>query len=454
MKNLRWLPAFLFLGSVSTLPAAVFTVTNTADSGAGSFRQAIIDANALAGLDTITFNIPGNGPHTIAPLSALPAITSPVVIDGYTQGDSTGTTADDALENTNATGGLNTVLKIVLNGVNAGGSNGLTITAGASTVRGLAVNGFGFQGIELTTNGGNTIEGNFVGTNVTGTAVAQNGFSGIFMTSGDNVIGGTTPAARNLSSGNFFHGVEISGSAAINNLVQGNLIGTNAAGTASLSGTTSFGIFVTEGASDNIIGGTTPGARNVVAGNILTGILIRDSSGTRIEGNYLGTDVTGTAALGNNDGIALENSTDNTIGGTAPGAGNLLSGNRDDGASIFGSGSTGNLVLGNLVGTDVSGTAALPNGDDGLTLSGAATGNTIGGTALGARNVIASAPDDGVAISGGSSGNIVLGNFIGTDVTGTTALGNGDDGVLIEDSPDNTIGGPAAGSGQTHFRQR
>ncbi len=265
------------------------------------------------------------------------------------------------------------------------------------------------------------------------------------MTSGDNVIGGTTPAARNLSSGNFFHGVEISGSDAIGNLVQGNLIGTNAAGTASLSGTTSFGIFITEGASDNIIGGTTPGARNVVAGNILTGILIRDSSGTRIEGNYLGTDVTGTAALGNNDGVALENSTNNTIGGTAPGAGNLLSGNRDDGASIFGSGSTGNLVQGNLVGTDVSGTAALPNGDNGLTLSGAATGNTIGGTTPEARNIISGAVDNGVDISGGSSGNIVRGNFIGTDVTGTAALGNGGDGVLIEDSPDNQIGGEISG---------
>ena len=445
MKNLRWLSAFLFLGSVSMSPAAVFTVINTADAGAGSLRQAIIDANALPGLDTIDFNIPGDGPHTIAPLIfALPAITSPVVIDGYTQGDGTSTVTDDALQNTNATGGLNTVLKIVLNGVNAGGTSGLVILAGDSTVRGLAINRFGEQGINLTTSGGNTIEGNFVGTNVTGTAVAENGFSGIFMTSGDNVIGGTTPAARNLSSGNFFHGVEISGSDAIGNLVQGNLIGTNAAGTASLSGTTSFGIFITEGASDNIIGGTTPGARNVVAGNILTGILIRDSSGTRIEGNYLGTDVTGTAALGNNDGVALENSTNNTIGGTAPGAGNLLSGNRDDGASIFGSGSTGNLVQGNLVGTDVSGTAALPNGDNGLTLSGAATGNTIGGTTPEARNIISGAVDNGVDISGGSSGNIVRGNFIGTDVTGTAALGNGGDGVLIEDSPDNTIGGRSA----------
>ncbi len=96
----------------------------------------------MPGLDTIDFNIPGDGPHTIAPLSALPAITSPVVIDGYTQGDSTSTVTDDALQNTNATGGLNTVLKIVLNGVNAGGTSGLVILAGDSTVRGLAINRF------------------------------------------------------------------------------------------------------------------------------------------------------------------------------------------------------------------------------------------------------------------------------------------------------------------------
>ena len=175
-----------------------------------------------------------------------------MIIDGFTQ--------PGASPNTNATGGLNTVLMIELNGSNAGTSHGLWATSDGHTIRGLAINGFSWHGIYLN-SGGNTVEGNFLGTNVTGTAVNQNGFSGVYADRPNNTIGGTTPASRNLSSGNFYHDIELVGALGTGNQVLGNLFGTNAAGTASLSGTTSFGIFVHSGASNNQIGGTTPAAR-------------------------------------------------------------------------------------------------------------------------------------------------------------------------------------------------
>ncbi|HYE95667.1 MAG TPA: hypothetical protein VD962_05625, partial [Rubricoccaceae bacterium] len=153
----------------------VYTVTNTANSGAGSLRQALLDANAhpnSGGPDRVHFAIPGAGPHTIAPSSALPTITDPIVIDGYTQPGSS--------PNTNPFGqGLNTVLKVELSGVNAGGANGLVIAAGGSTVRGLVINRFGNQGIHLLQQGGNVIEGCFIGTDVDGTASAAGGNSAL-----------------------------------------------------------------------------------------------------------------------------------------------------------------------------------------------------------------------------------------------------------------------------------
>lgn len=147
---------------VTTARGATFTVTNTNDAGPGSLRQAILDANASAGLDTIDFNIPGAGPHTIRPASDLPTITDSVIIDGYTQ--------PAAVPNSNPiTTGSNAVLKIELDGTNAGDrANGLFITGGNSVVRGLVINRFR-EGIVLGTNGGNVVEGNFIGTDPTGT---------------------------------------------------------------------------------------------------------------------------------------------------------------------------------------------------------------------------------------------------------------------------------------------
>lgn len=135
---------------------STFLVTTTADAGPSSLRQAILDANANPGPDLIAFEIGAGGAQTIAPLSALPAVTDPAVIDGATQPGYAGRPL------------------IELTGGQAGAANGLRITAGGSTVRGLVVNGFSIHGLALEANGGNRVEGNFLGTNAAGTAARRN----------------------------------------------------------------------------------------------------------------------------------------------------------------------------------------------------------------------------------------------------------------------------------------
>ena len=207
---------------VRLLPST-FTVLNANDSGTGSLRQAILNANAAGGSNTIAFAIAPSGVQTIALLSALPAVTSLVVLDGTTKPGYAGTPL------------------VVLNGAGAGsGANGLTITAGNSTVRGLVINQFTSAGIDITgaSATGDIVQGNYIGTDVTGSTALGNALEGILVISGaaNNTIGGTTAGAGNVISGN--SGPDVMGinfnDAGTGNVVQGNLIGTNAAGTAAL----------------------------------------------------------------------------------------------------------------------------------------------------------------------------------------------------------------------------
>ena len=199
---------------------------------------------------------------------------------------------------------------------------------------------------------------------------------------------------------------------------------------------------------NNTIGGTTAGARNVICGNTAigaAGILLTGSSGNLVEGNYIGTDVTGAAPLGNRgDGVYVNSGArGNTIGGTTAGAANVLSANGSDGVEISNSAST-NVVEGNYIGTDYTGTAALGNNGDGVGSDSGATSNTIGGTTAAARNVISGNTGNGINLSSGSI--LVEGDYIGTNAAGTAALGNGADGVFTS-AANNTIGGTAAGAG-------
>jgi hypothetical protein len=214
---------------------ATFSVTNTLNSGAGSLRQAILDANATAGPDIIAFNIPGGGVQTIAPTSPLPTITDAVTIDGYSQ--------PGASPNTLSVGS-NAVLLIELSGASAGsGAVGLTITAAGSVIQGLVINRFSAHGIRITGAGatGNVIAGNYIGTNATGTAALPNIGSGVRIDTGaqanrigTNGDGVADDAERNVISGNGTQGVRITGSGTNSNVVAGNYIGTNATGTAAL----------------------------------------------------------------------------------------------------------------------------------------------------------------------------------------------------------------------------
>ncbi|HTD21246.1 MAG TPA: plastocyanin/azurin family copper-binding protein [Terriglobales bacterium] len=410
-------------------------VTNTADSGAGSLRQAILDVNADPDLTTITFSIPGGGVQTITLASALPAITNPVLLDGYSQSPTSPTPV------------------IELNGSGAGSATGLTITGGNTTVRGLVIHGFSQYGILVIGNGNNTIAGNFIGTNASGTAAAGNG-DGILIQTANNTIGGTLAAARNLISGNAGSGINLNGAGATANQVLGNYIGTNAAGVAAVPNSTGISLI---SAGNNTIGGTTAGMANVISGNTNSGIDINSpgASNNLVEGNFIGVNSAGTATLGNNFGVRIAGSagpgvtTNNTIGGTAAGAGNVVSGN-NYGVFITGPTANNNIVVGNFIGTNAAGTAAVGNAQ-GVQLGGGTINNSIGGTTPAARNLISGNFQNGVLIlSSGTNGNLVQGNLIGVDVSGSAPLGNGAYGVTVDlGAANNVIGGTTVGSGNT-----
>jgi len=411
-------------------------VTNTNDSGPGSLRQAILDVNASPDLTTITFNIPGNGVHTIMPLSALPTLTNPMVIDGYTQ---------PGASVNNQSVGDNANLVIELSGGSAGSANGLLITGGNTTVRGLTINGFSGNGIALQ-SGNNIIIGNFIGTNSRGTISLGNHQDGIF-SSANNTIGGNTRAERNIISGNQSSGVEINGTA--NNLIQGNYIGTDVTGTMALGN--SIGVsLVTDRATSNTIGGTF-GAGNLISGNSTYGIEMSDAISNQVEGNLIGTNAAGNAAIPNGTGIYLTGfARGNLIGGTIPFTRNVISGNSGDGITFTGVNNGFNGVIGNFIGTDAAGTTSLGNGANGVSILNGSHANAIGDSSAGAGNVISSNGLNGINISGvGANGNTVRGNLIGTDVTDIASLGNHLNGVLVDTGTNSTIGGVAIGSGNT-----
>jgi uncharacterized repeat protein (TIGR01451 family) len=227
-----------------------FTVTNTNNSGLGSLNQAILFTNldtAFQGQDLILFNIPGAGPHTISPTVPLPAITHGAIINGYTQPGSSANTQ---------TTGDNAVLQVVLNGAGAGANaDGLDLNAAGIAVLGLVIDNF--QGAGIGVNATNeSISGDFLGTDATGSAAQGNGVGIRFaLGSGNSLIGGDSPAMRNLISGNTGDGIDLLGSTqgVRQVVVQGNLIGTNAAGTGAL-GNGGAGVHLFDLVQNNSIG--------------------------------------------------------------------------------------------------------------------------------------------------------------------------------------------------------
>jgi Calx-beta domain-containing protein len=398
--------------------AATFTVTSTSDSGSGSLRQAILDANSNAGADVINFAI-GSGIQRVTLTSLLPGITGPVTIDGTTQPGFAGSPLIELTPDPQLIG------------------DGLVITAGNSVVRGLVLNKFRGHAIRLETGGGNIIQGNYIGTDVSGNTAAGNTSNGIFIVgSTANTVGGTTTAARNVISGNFQNGVHLALGAS-GNTVQGNYIGLNAVGTAALPNES--GVVLFNNASNNTIGGTAAAERNVISGNRSYGVQIEDNSNSNIvQGNFIGTNAAGDAAFNNiSVNIRVASCNNTRIGGVAstPGTapGNVV-------LSIFIVGGTGTLVQGNLIGTNAAGTSRLENFGLGVTVWGDAT---VGGATPGAGNVISGfTTGSGIGVfTANSGGGSILGNYIGTDITGTQAIAN-KVGISIESNiKDTKIGG-------------
>ena len=283
-------------GSLTT-----YIVDNAGNSGTGTLREAITLANANAGFDNIFFDL-GNGVQTINIATAMVGITDAVNIDATR--NSAGVVDPDFI----ALG--RPVVEIDGNGV---GGNGLTLGAGSdgSTIRGLIINTFGGHGIEMTSSF-NTIAGNWIGTDQAGTGDAGNLGQGIYDTGNGNTIGGYTDADRNVISGNDSGGIWLD--EAINTLIVGNYIGTDFDGSGGV-GNTNNGIDIDEDGvtpAGTIIGGTAAGARNVISGNTGRGIAL-NAGNVVIQGNYIGTNATATAVIGNGQhGIAMDGA-DNRI---------------------------------------------------------------------------------------------------------------------------------------------
>jgi len=325
----------------------------------------------------------------------------------------------------------------------------------------------GLSGIEIRNVGTdpgpseNLIQQNLIGTDVSGLVGMGNLNHGIsIFDSPSNTVGGAVPGAGNIISGNDEDGVTITdfdtpGNSEFN-VVQGNIIGLDATGTVPV-GNGGTGVWFSD-ASRCTIGGATPDARNVISGNLNFGVVIfgndfppENTSDNVVQGNYIGTDASGTVARGNEfSGVIIQAAPRNTIGGPSPGEDNLISANGEAGVVISSNSATGNVVQGNLIGTDVGGTSSLPNGViipiGGILVSGSPE-NTIGGPSPGEGNLVSGNAANGVSIRQNADGNVVQGNLIGTDIGGTSSVPNGVDGVVIEDSSGNTIGGAGAGEG-------
>src|SRR4029453_8224274 len=279
----------------------------------------------------------------IQPQSALPTITAPTIIDGYTQ---PGSAANTAAVGTNA------VIKIQIAGTSAGAFvSGLNVTGGGTTIRGLSITGFNSNGILLDVAGGNTVEGNFVGITPAG-ASAGNTPNGVFSESANNLIGGASLAARNLVSGNTGAGIRVgprsSGTTGLNDgtgtTIVNNLVGTDTTGLLARPNASS-GIIVT--VPNVTVGGTSPAMRNVISGNTGSGInafvqtvntpqfALTIPSNLVVQGNYVGVKADGSGALANSlNGVfssgpntIIGGAIGTTPGGAGSGARNVLLGN-------------------------------------------------------------------------------------------------------------------------------
>ena len=411
-----------------------------APAGDCTLPEAINQVNANAGEQTISFNLP-SGEHTISAtdLNGIPQIIRDVTIDGTSQPGYDGTPI------------------VQLDGsamvFPSGSADGLNFTSGiggetgtdGSTVRGLSITGFIGSGIAIDDPDGSVIEGNYLGVAPDGVTAVGNGNGGVGFDAGISIRSSNNRIDGNVISGNFGAGIEfVDGTG---NVVTGNRIGTNAAGDAALPNTQNGIAF--EDVSFQTIGGTAPGEGNLISGNGENGIHLNSGyefAPARFEGNTIGLNANGTASLPNaGAGMLIEGVSDGIhIGGTAAGAGNVISGN--DGTGIDVQSTDDVRIQGNIIGLNAAGTAGVPNGTSEVIVDGASQRLRIGGKTAGARNVISGGITGYGILLDGTDGAVIQGNYIGTDKTGEVGLGNGDGITVASGGGGNTIGGVVAGA--------
>lgn len=322
--------------------------------------------------------------------------------------------------------------------------------ASGCEIRGLVIGGF-IVGIQANGPGAhsNKITGNYLGVGADGVSLFGN-FNGIELVSGarDNLVGGSEIHDCNLISGNEHVGIRISD--ANQNRVIGNLVGTDRTG---MTAARNYdGICIEGTSSGNMIGGAQPGERNVFSGNVAYGVDLFGWGVTqnRVVGNFIGTDITGTRAVPNTYGVLFDDrSHHNLVGGTGPNEWNLISGNTAFGAYFYNNGTHSNSFQGNRIGTDVTGRYALPN-ETGVHIDGGTFDNTVD------RNLISGNRVAGITLfSIKTDRNVITRNLIGTDIDGKLPLGNGADGIrIVFGSQNNTVGGSTPESNTIAYNGR
>lgn len=399
----------------------VFTVTNINDSGAGSLRDALTKSNSTVGIDTIAFNISSSS-KAIHLASALPDLWDPGIMDGTTQPGYAGKPL------------------VQIDGTAAGaGVTGMKMWGG-STIKGMSITGFGGGAIDMFNRGfgGNTVSASWIGVDLNGAAAGNNASGVGVWNTANNVIGGPSVSDRNvISASKGALGVLIQGSSATNNLIQNNYIGTDPTGAAARPNATN-GIGVQDAPNTKIL-------NNLVSGNANDGIIILNpnATGSTVQGNIVGLNAAGTAALPNQwYGIEIQ-SANNTIGGSTIAQRNVFSGNGQSGVVLFQGGATGNQIQGNYIGTDITGNVDLGNVFQGIAISGA-NSNSIKGNLISGNNA------EGVGVFRGNS-NTIQGNTIGLSASGSALTNSTWAITLINGSSGNVVGGTAAGQANVIF---
>ena len=441
-------------GATSLSP---YVVTNASDGGPGSLRAALAAANSAPDVNTITFAIPGTWVHTIAPLTPLPLVSNPVVIDGLSQPGAASKAPKINLDGRFLKGYV--APGDDQPGTNIGVAPGFEVTSSDVTIRGLGINRFPGPGVYIN-NGVNNVhvEDSTIGAGPVGVETWPANSVGVWANYSNNHV-----ITRNVISSADLSGVFLVGGSGTT--ILGNRIGTSVDGLSALPNNDN-GITMYDGATNIVIDS------NVISGNARQGIDAQRNSlaavvGLRVVRNTIGLAADGVTRLPNREGgLRLERAESTVVG--AVGQGNVISGNgvfdtaplalpcavttTGPGIQVLGVSAVGPVIQGNYIGTDNSGEIARPNVHEGIRLSGWAR---IGGSAIGEGNVIsgngcaATGAGAGVVALDGSGGSVIQGNIIGLSASGTSSLGNGFSGLTLSpaDSGSVLVGGTQPGEG-------